>query len=105
LVALFPGGSDRQTTNDDLARKFRRSLQEQTDLIDWGVNKDWIKENFPLFCRSLDGKTKRPPRYEAFANRLAKVMKRGVETSRKTASGRAPLPSTGSPTRPTSWWS
>ena len=62
---------------DDLARKFRRSLQEQTDLIDWGVNTDWVKENFPLFCRSLGGKINRPTRYEIFANRLAKTMDRG----------------------------
>jgi hypothetical protein len=62
---------------DDLAGKFRRSLQERPDLIDWGVNTDWVKENFPLFCRSLGGKINCQTRYEVFANRLAKTMERG----------------------------
>ena len=64
-------------TAGDLARKFRRRLQEQLDLIEWGVNKDWVKDSFPLFCRSLGGKIVDPPRYTVFANRLAQVMERG----------------------------
>jgi hypothetical protein len=62
---------------DDLARRLRRCLQEQLDLIDWGVNADWIKANFALFCRSLGGKIDDPPHYDTVANRLAKMMERG----------------------------
>jgi hypothetical protein len=62
---------------DDLARKFRRCIHEQPDLIDWGINREWVKESFPLFCRSLGGKLDKPTRYEIFANRLANVMERG----------------------------
>jgi hypothetical protein len=62
---------------DDLARKLRHCFQEQLDLIDWGINADWVKANFPLFCRSLGGKINDPPGYDAVASRLAKVMKRG----------------------------
>ena len=62
---------------DDLARKLRRCLQEQPDLIDWGVNADWVKANFDLFCRSLGGGIDDPPRYDAVANRLADAMVRG----------------------------
>jgi hypothetical protein len=62
---------------DDLARKFRRCIQEQPDLIDWGINREWVEENFYLFCRSLGGKIQTTPDYTKFANRLAKAMERG----------------------------
>jgi hypothetical protein len=62
---------------DDLARKFRRCIQEQRDLIDWGINREWVEESFPLFCRSLGGKLDKRTHYGVFANRLAKVMERG----------------------------
>ena len=55
----------------------RRCFQEQPDLIDWGVNADWVKVHFDLFCRSLGGEINDPPRYDAVANRLADVMVRG----------------------------
>jgi hypothetical protein len=61
----------------DLARKLRRCFQEQRDLIDWGINADWVKANFDLFCRSLGGKINRPPRYDEVASRLADMMERG----------------------------
>jgi hypothetical protein len=63
-------------TADDLARKLRRCFQEQPDLIDWGVNRDWVKANFALFCRSLGGEIDNPPRYDAVASCLADVMER-----------------------------
>ena len=61
---------------DDLARRMRRCLQEQHDLIDLGVNRDWVRDNYSLFLSSLGGKLDKVPTYEVFANRLAKVMKR-----------------------------
>jgi hypothetical protein len=62
---------------DDLARKLRRCFQVQPDLIDWGVNADWVKVHFDLFCRSLGGEIDDPPSYDAVAHRLAKMMERG----------------------------
>jgi hypothetical protein len=46
---------------DDLARRLRSCFQEQLDLIGWGINADWMKANFDLFCRSLGGKIADPP--------------------------------------------
>ena len=44
-----------------LAVQFRRCLQGRRDLIGFWINREWIKEHYPLFCQALV--VVRPPAY------------------------------------------
>jgi hypothetical protein len=53
----------------ELAVEFSRTIYARPELIGFGISSQWIRRQYPIFCRSL-GITW-PPRYEDFSKELA----------------------------------
>ena len=63
-----------------LALEFKRTLQEQPDLIGMGVSSFWVRNAYRSFCRAQG--LVFPPAYRLFAEELARVIPRRREDIR-----------------------
>jgi hypothetical protein len=60
---------------EKLALEFRRQFQTLPELIGARLNSSWVRQRYPLFCKSL-GIHWEPPAYKDFAKKLAELMPR-----------------------------
>jgi hypothetical protein len=60
---------------EKLALEFRRQIQALPELIGYRLNSAWVRQRYPLFCKSV-GMHRGPPAYKDFAKKLAQLMPR-----------------------------
>jgi hypothetical protein len=58
-----------------LALEYRRQFQTLPELIGARLNSIWVRQRYPLFCKSV-GIHWEPPAYKDFAKKLAQLMPR-----------------------------
>jgi hypothetical protein len=69
-----PADAVNEKSATELAIEFRRALYACPELIGMGLSSGWVREHYPLLCRSFG--IRWPPPYKDFARELARLLPR-----------------------------